>query len=94
MRTIDPKTYLEIYRSYPQAIFYNDMNKIQGRLLISHDFLLNPESGVKIYTYNTMTDEQRVNFKKELTALVTSVLEEPANKIIRPDIAPFARASS
>ncbi len=78
LKTIDAQTYLDIYRNHPQAISYEDMDRIQGRLLISHDFLLNPESGVKIYRYNLMSDQKTTEYKRKLTSLIDEALEDKA----------------
>jgi hypothetical protein len=73
-QTIDPVTYLSIYRRYPEAIDEDDMNLIQGRILLTNDFLLNPESAVKIYRYNTVPAEKMKIYKQKLSSLVDRMI--------------------
>jgi type II secretory pathway pseudopilin PulG len=73
-RTIDPETYLEIYKNYPDAIDAADMNKIQARILITNDFLLNQDSGIKIYCHHMVSLENMKIYKKKLKDLVNHLL--------------------
>lgn len=76
LKTIDAQTYLALFRNHPEDISAYDMDRMQGRLLITNDFLLNPESGVKIYRYNTIPLKEALQYKKELSRLIGQALDE------------------
>ncbi len=77
---IDAKTYLDIYKNHPAAIPVDVMDMIQGRILLTDDFLLNPSSGVKIYRYMTIDPNKLESYKKELRAIVARMMETARSK--------------
>jgi|GEM_PF-2070334 len=57
-------TGLDAYKKTPQDVF--EINYQQGRLLITNDMLLNPNSGLKIYRYSNLPPSQMTEYKKKL----------------------------
>ncbi len=82
--TLDAKTYLDLYREHPEFIDHEDMDRIQARILVTDDFLLNPESEVKIYRYNMMPEYGLTEYKKELEVIVAKVIEERGKALLLP----------
>jgi len=73
---LDVKTYLDLFRNYPEAISDEDIDLIQGRINITEDFLLNPKSGVKIYRYNTVQPEKLLEYQNKLREIVKEAMED------------------
>ncbi len=74
LKSIDPKSYLEIFCRNPEAINSKDMDNIQARILMSNDFMLNPASDVQIYAYTMMPEKKRSSYKKKLSDLAKKML--------------------
>lgn len=68
---------LKQYYTHPESIQHLD--SLQGRLLLSRDCMLNPESGVKIFRYTSLTPEKEKEYQTKLDAL--------CNKIFNPKTA-------
>lgn len=82
--TIDTKTYLDLYRNNATAIPLALMEQLQGRILLTNDFMLNPNSGVKIYRYVLMSREENAEYKSELNELVALIMESAKNQSCTP----------
>ncbi len=57
-------TGIEAYKKTPRDVF--EINHQQGRLLITNDMLLNPNSGIKIYRYSNLTGSKLAEYKRKL----------------------------
>lgn len=77
---IDTRTYLDIYRNHPTAIPVDVMDRVQGRILLTDDFLLNPSSGVKIYRYMTINAKKLEDYKRKLRSIVTRMMATAKSK--------------
>lgn len=73
---LDVQTYLKLYCTFPKALNIFDMDGIQGRIVITNDFLQNRDKRIKIYRYNTMEPSALPDYKKNVAALVKDALEE------------------
>lgn len=71
---------LDTYRTDPRKI--NDLNTIQGRLLLSNNMLLNPDSGITIYRYTTIPENKMIEYEKELSKLIDKIVLDWLTKII------------
>ena len=63
---------LEKYKTNPQSIPHLD--SLQARLVMCSDTFLNPDSGIKIFRYTTMSKDIKKQYKAELKAIVQQVL--------------------
>ncbi len=66
--------FIEIYRNNPAALDPEEMDQIQARLFLTNTFLLNPASGIKIYTYNTLDPNLIAEYKRKLHNLVGQLM--------------------
>ncbi len=73
---MDAKAYLDLYRRHPQAIDPEDMDMIQGRILLNTDFLIASPQGPKIYCYNFITNSDPEQYKKELKRIISRMMLE------------------
>lgn len=76
LRTINMKKYLDLYRNHLQAINPEDLDRIQGRINITHDFLLEPKSGVKIFRYTTVHPDKLLEYQQKLRVIIKEVMED------------------
>jgi hypothetical protein len=67
---------IEAFRNNPSAFDPLELDSIQGRLLLTNLFLLNPASGVKVYSYNTIQPEELARYKNELKKLVQEIMSK------------------
>ncbi len=74
LKTMDTRTYLDFYRSNPQAINPDDMDVIQGRILLNNDFLTYSREGIKIYSYNFITINHVEQYKKEFKRIISRMM--------------------
>lgn len=65
---------LELYCSNPAAI--PEIDAIQARILLSKDLLLNPESGVKILRFTTLTSSAQQEYQAALQELVHVMIQQ------------------
>lgn len=72
--------YLSSYRNNPESLDSEAIDTIQGRLLLTNDFLLNPKSGVRIYRYSTIPSARLTKYKKELNAIVKEIVAQSNQK--------------
>jgi hypothetical protein len=70
--------FLKVYRNNPSELEH--ANDTQARLVITNDVLLNPESGVKFFSYFTTPREVQESYLKKLNALVKKVIEKGKSK--------------
>lgn len=80
LTTIDPRSYLDIYRNHPTAIMVDNMDAIQARILLTSDFLLNPASGAKIYRYMITDSQKLAAYKKELKDIIERMMSSLQSK--------------
>lgn len=81
---IDTRTYLGLYRNHPTSIPINTMAFLQARILLTDDFMLNPSSGVKIYRYFPMSEDENAEYKKELNDIVAQIMRERKKPECKP----------
>lgn len=67
-------TYLELYRTAPQTL--KKLTHLQGRLLITQQELLNPESNILIKRFTSMPFGQEQQYYKELKELCDELMQE------------------
>lgn len=58
----------------------NNPVSLQARVLFSHDFMLNPESGVKIFRYTTASPEAMDHYRQKVKQLAQIVFAEAIEK--------------
>ena len=63
---------LEEYCNNPARV--ENLDALQARLIIANDTLLNPNSGIKIYRYGTMSKAHKRAYKTELKAIVEKLI--------------------
>lgn len=66
--------FLNFYRTKPQQI--EDINSFQARLFATHEVLLNPYSGVKIFRYSTATPAQLKKYEEKLAAIIKKIIAQ------------------
>lgn len=66
---------LEVYRNNPMSIS-DRLDRLQGRLLFSQNVLLNPQSGVKIFRYTTISPEKLQQYQHKLTKLTKHIFKK------------------
>jgi hypothetical protein len=66
--------FLKFYRNYPDKI--EDINNIQARLVFTHDVLLNPLSGVKVFRYCMATAEQMKKYQQKFDEIFKKIITE------------------
>lgn len=64
-------TILDRYSANPTSIA--DADRLQARVLLSQDCMLNPESGVKIFRYTTAKDNEMKKYKQAVKNVATEV---------------------
>jgi len=69
-----PDYFLTFYRNRPGDI--EDINIFQARLFLTHEVLLNPLSGVKIFRCSTATDAQLKKYNEKFDAIVKKIIAE------------------
>ncbi len=69
---------LEQYKNSPQTLSYLDL--YQARILITNNYLLNPESGIKIYRYSTLDPKREVIYKTRLLQIINEMDKENDKK--------------
>jgi hypothetical protein len=66
--------FLNFYRNKPNEI--EDINDFQGRLFLTHDLLLNPQSGAKIFRYSMATPNQLQKYQGQLDGIIKKIVSE------------------
>lgn len=66
--------FLDFYRNRPTEI--QDINNFQARLFLTHDVLLNPLSGVKMFRYSTATNDQIKKYEEKLDTIIKKIVAE------------------
>jgi hypothetical protein len=84
LKTIDMATYLNFYRNHPEAINPQALDKIQARINITEDFLLNSKSGVKIFRYTTVHPDKLLEYQQKLRIIIKEVMEDWRNRNTTP----------
>lgn len=74
--------FLEKYKKSPETLPY--INAYQARLLITNNLLLNPESGIKIYRFSTLSPDKEAHYKAQLKDILARM---DAEKVQRTGIA-------
>lgn len=64
--------FLKFYRNYPELI--QDINRYQARLIFTHDVLLNPLSGVKIFRYSAVKPEQLQKYQQKFDEVFKKIV--------------------
>lgn len=63
-----------ILKEYCQnPLIVKTMHELQGRLLLSQNFMLNPASGVKVFRYTTLPSEKEKEYQEKLDALCAKI---------------------
>lgn len=70
--------FLEVYRNNPYDL--QNANDTQARLTITNDVLLNPQSGVKFFSYFTTPRTTQDQYIKKLNALVKKIIQSNKKK--------------
>lgn len=65
---------LDLYTKNPTLI--REFDRLQARILLSQDGILNPDSGVKIFRYTTIPETNMVHYKKQLRELVSKMMSQ------------------
>ncbi len=78
----------EQYEKNPASLPH--INFYQGRLLVTNDFLLNPESGISIFRYTTLDPLKEEEYKTKLTAIIERMEKEKQDRlgITVPEVTP------
>lgn len=63
---------LELYKKHPDQIA--DINGLQARIVFYPGDMLNPERGIKIFRYMTVSDSDMATYSKKVKALVQEAL--------------------
>ncbi|MFC1841855.1 hypothetical protein ACFLYA_02175 [Candidatus Dependentiae bacterium] len=71
--------YLNMYRNMPVYI-RPIINKIQGRIVLFKEFF-EPESGVKIFNYNLVSEEKKKKYKKDFYKIVDKMMNEWLSRV-------------
>ncbi|HLJ30956.1 MAG TPA: hypothetical protein VKU36_00830 [Candidatus Babeliales bacterium] len=66
--------FLKFYRNYPDKI--EDINSFQARLMFTHEVLLNPLSGVKVFRYCMATAQQMKNYQQKFDEIFNKIIAE------------------
>ena len=61
---------LDLYQTAPEKIPAHILDSFQARIVLSQDVMLNPNSGVKIFRYDTINASRKRVYKKNLRELV------------------------
>lgn len=73
-KEFSPDYFLTFYRNRPGDI--EDINIFQARLFLTHEVLLNPLSGVKIFRCSTATAPQLQKYNEKLDVIVKKMIAE------------------
>lgn len=71
---------LNIYQNNPHQ-FGSTLDRLQGRLLFCQNILLNPQSGVKIFRYTTVDNENFKKYQHDLSQLTDKIFKSWLEKI-------------
>lgn len=66
--------FLHIYRNNPEKIV--DINDVMARLIFTPDILLNPDSGVKLFRFSTVTPERLQLYHQRLNEVIDKIIAE------------------
>lgn len=66
--------FLTFYRNQPNQI--EDINSFQARLFLTHDIMLNPFSGVKIFRYSMSNQDQLKRYHEKLDEIIKKIIAE------------------
>ncbi len=80
VRELGAEKFIEIYRNNPTALDPEEMDQVQARLFLTNTFFLNPASGVKIYTYNTLDPRAVAEYTTKLRQLINQIMTDWATK--------------
>ena len=72
------QAFLDIYRNAPWEL--KNPNDTQARLMITNDGLLNPDSGVKFFTYFTTPHTVQETYLKKLNELAQKIINQNEKK--------------
>jgi len=67
-------SFLKIYCNKPWEL--PNLNYVQARLIFSKEVLLNPESGVKMYRYDTISRNKKKEYKNRLKNIVNKMVAD------------------
>jgi len=67
-------SYLKIYCNKPSEL--PNLDYAQARLIFTPEILLNPESGIKIYRFNTVPHAKMKEYNKRLDQIVQKIIAE------------------
>lgn len=70
--------FLKVYCNTPWKLEHP--NDTQARLLITNDLMLNPQSGVKFFTYVTTPQDVQEAYLKKVEALAKKIIDQNKNK--------------
>lgn len=73
---------LDLYQSNPSALTPQELDLLQGRIVLSQDIMLNPDSGVKIFRYTPIDDTKVKSYQKEVETFAKKVFVEYLQKKI------------
>jgi len=78
--------FMKVYRNNPSEL--DNPNDVQARLFITDDVMLNPASGVKMFSYNTTPREVQAEYLKKLNKIVQKIIKhyEKNDKKIEPAV--------
>ena len=80
MHSLGAEKYIDIYRNNPLFLDPFTMDAIQARLFLTNTFFLNPTSGIKIYSYNTLSPQAVSQYKIKLKTLINRIMTDWATK--------------
>ena len=64
--------YLNIYCNKPWEL--PGLNYTQVRLILTNDMLLNPQSGIKMFRYNEINNEQQEKYEQRLDEIIKKII--------------------
>lgn len=74
-----PHAYLKMYRNKPWEV--EGINYTQARLIVTPDMLLNPEWGIKIHRYTTLSRETLKEYNDKLNAIIDKIIKEKGSQV-------------
>ncbi len=70
-RHIRIKDILEKYRHQPESI--ENLDRLQGRIIFSKDTMLNPDSGIKTFTFTALSPSDKQDYTAQLETITKDV---------------------
>lgn len=83
---LEPANFLDRYQTNIQSLVYRlDDEMLQARILISNDYFLNPQSGIKIFCHNSFSKEQQQNHNDKVGSVSLRILKNMFKRVKNSD---------